>query len=106
MLYRETLTRLEVFERRVSENRDVMAASEFCRWLNFSGIFRILDAHPAPEPLKVDGAFLKWKSGEVLKACNDRFRTNDSKPHLAELQLQSLHDKLNTMAGYLSRLVP
>ncbi len=49
-----------------------MAASEFCRWLLFSGIFKLLQENSASGPLKVDGAHLEWKCRELLALCNDR----------------------------------
>jgi len=103
-IWKETINRLDTLSRRVAEGRDVMAASEFCRWLNFSGIFKLFDANPQPEPLKVDGAFARWKCEELLRACNDRFRTNSNAPTIGEKEMRSLHEKLDVLAGYVSRL--
>jgi len=97
--------RLDVLTARVRENRDVMSASEFSRWLFGSGLLELLEANSCDGFLKVDGAHLRWKCEELTRQCADRFRLNDSQPHLEALQLQALHEKLNTVAGYLSRLV-
>ncbi len=103
-IYRQTANRLEVLSARVAENRDVMAASEFCRWLAGSGVLEFLEANPQPPPLNVDGPLLRWQCKELLSACNERFARNDAAPHVSGLELQSIHEKLNLVAGYLSRL--
>lgn len=103
-IWRETSNRLDVLHRRVQEGRDVMAASEFARWLNFSGIIKLLEANAQDAPLKVDGALLRSKCEIVLAQCNDRFRTNSEDPNLAKAELLSIHEKLDTLAGYVSRL--
>lgn len=103
-IYSETSNRIDALSRRVQEGRDVMAASEFCRWLLFSGIFKLLEENASPAPLKVDGVHLRWKCEQLLDLCNGRLRSNSSEPCLTAGYLQSLHDKVDLMAGYLSRL--
>jgi hypothetical protein len=39
-----------------------------------------------------------------MRQVQDRFRCNDTAPHLAKSELESLHDKFDKVAGYLSRL--
>ena len=77
----ETSHRLDVLARCVAEGRDVMAASEFCRWLSFSGILILLERYPnqvpSHNPLKVDGAFLRWKCEDLQSAVNERLRTGN-----------------------------
>lgn len=104
LIYRETLSRLEVLHKRAAEHQDVMPTSEFCRWLLFSGILKLLEQNPAGEPCKVDGAFLRWKTEEVLRECNEYFSRLNKQPRITEVG--SLHEKVDLIAGYLSRLVP
>ena len=103
-IWRETDTRLDSLARRVAENRDVQPALEFARWLFWSGILELLEANACDGFLKVDGAHLRWRCEELQRQCTERYRLNDTKPHVEALQLQSIHEKLNLMAGYLSRL--
>ncbi len=53
---------LDSFSRRVQEGRDVESASDFARWLSFSGILMLLERYPnqvaSHDILKVDGLFL------------------------------------------------
>lgn len=103
-VYSESSSRIDVLSRRVQEGRDVLAASEFCRWLLFSGIIKLLEENPNPAPLKVDGAHLQWKCEELLQLCNSRLRSPVAEPCLTAGYLQSLHDKVDLVAGYLSRI--
>ena len=110
-IWRETMNKLSSFSHRVSENRDVMAASEFARWVSFSGLIPFFKQNPQPEPFKVDGSILEWTVDHLIERCNDRFRTNNSDPKLSVDEFESLHDKvdklasnLDTVAGYLARM--
>ena len=104
-IWSETNRRLDSLSDRVRENLEVMAALDFARWLFFSGLLELLEAHSCQGLLKVDGPNLRWKCQELQHDCQERLRLNDSKPHLEALQLQSIREKLDTMAGYLSKLV-
>jgi hypothetical protein len=107
-IYSETLAKLESFSRRVAEGRDINAASEFARWLPFSGILSLLDRYPnqvaSHNPLKVDGRFLRWKAEQLTEACNDRYRTNNQNPAIERTEFEAMREKIDRMAGYLSRL--
>jgi len=104
-IWSETDRRLDSLSDRVRGNVDVMAALDFSRWLFFSGLLELLEANSCEGLFKVDGPNLRWKCEELRRACQERFRLNDSKPHLEALQLQSIREKLDMMAGYLSKLV-
>lgn len=103
-IWREFSNKLESYRRRVQEGKDVAAASDFAKFVSWCGVIKLLEANPQKPPLVVDGAHLKWKCEELIRLCNDRFRTNDSQPHVEASELQSLHEKVDLMAAYLSRL--
>jgi asparagine synthetase B (glutamine-hydrolysing) len=105
------MNKLSSYSHRVSESRDVIAASEFARWLNFSGLIPLFNANPQDAPFKVDGALLQWAVNDLIERCNDRFRTNSSDPKMSVDEYESLHDKVDkmmsnqdTIAGYLAKL--
>ena len=93
-LWRETMNKLSSFKSRVSEGRDVTAASEFARWLQFSGIIKLLEANPQPAPLTVDGPLLRWTTDELINQCNERFRTNNLDPSFKATEFQTMHQKI------------
>lgn len=103
-IWRETVNKVAVFERRVQEGKDVMAASEFARFIKCCGLIGLLKANDRVEPLKVDGALLEWKLDELLRLCNERFRTCSIEPNLNAAYVQTLHEKVDLIAGYVSRL--
>jgi hypothetical protein len=103
-MWRETMTKLSSYSKRVSEGRDLVAASEFARWLNFSGTLELYKANPQAEPFKVDGAFMQWTVDQLIEQCNERFRTGSVDPNFKASEWQSMHEKIDKVAGYLSRL--
>ena len=107
-IYGQTVNQIDAFSKRVQEGRDVEAASDFARWLSFSGICLLLERYPnegqSHNPLKVDGRLLRWKCDQLIEACNLRFRTNNLNPSFEKKEFESLHEKVDRMAGYLSKL--
>ncbi len=103
-LYAETMNRLSTLRRRVQEGRDVMAASEFARWLIFSGMVELFKAHSQDGFHKVDGSLLASKTEMLLDMCNERFRTGKQDVQIEKQEMESLRDKVDTIAGYLAKL--
>jgi hypothetical protein len=107
-IYGQTVNQLDTFSKRVQEGRDVESASDFARWLSFSGILLLLERYPnqvqSHHPLKVDGSFLRWKCEQLIEACNERFRTNSLNPAFEKKEFESMHEKIDRVAGYLSKL--
>jgi hypothetical protein len=104
LIYRETMNKLSSYSKRVSEGRDLVAAADFAKWLNFSGLIRLFKANPQDEPFKVDGPFMQWTLDQLIEQCNERFRTGNADPNFKSSEWQSMHEKIDTIAGYLSRL--
>lgn len=103
---RECDTRLNEFTRRVREGRDVQSASEFAKFLLWSGILDFLKAYPQDPPLRVDGNLLESNCKTLISLCNDRFRTNSTNPCPTRDDQSSMHQKLDLIAGYLAKLSP
>src|SRR5262252_6463793 len=103
-LYSETHMRLDRYTRLVNEGKELMAALDFTRYLIWSGVIQILEQNAQDGPLKVDGSLIRWKCEELQRLVHDRFRSNDTAPHMATAELETLHDKLDKIAGYLSKL--
>lgn len=98
------MTRLDVLSERVQEGRDVMSASEFARWLNFSGIIKLLEQNSTDGPHKVDGPLVRWKCEALIKDCNAQFVRSSESAELSKDNVESLHAKLDRIAGHVSRL--
>jgi hypothetical protein len=103
-IWNETLNRLETYRRRVQENKDVMAASEFARWLFFSGLLELFKANAQDGFFKVDGCLIESKTETLIELCNERFRTKNQDPSFAKAEFESLGEKIDKMAGYLAKL--
>jgi len=105
-MWRETINRLDVYARRVSEAKGLDVALEFVNYLQTSGLIKFFEACPQAEPLKVDGAFLRWRCRELQRAIQDRYRTNDVVPHVEASELESISRKLDVLAAGIAKLSP
>jgi hypothetical protein len=103
-IYRETFNRLDRYARLVSEGKSLEAALDFARYVFWSGIIDLCEMNAEEGFFKVDGAHLRWKSEELQRAVQQRFRVNDTSPHLSSAETETIHDKLDSIAGYLSKL--
>lgn len=68
-IWRETNRKVESFARDVRECKNVREASDFARWLQFSGILALLEQFPQSEPLLVDGAALRKQIQDLIYEC-------------------------------------
>jgi hypothetical protein len=103
VLWSWTNQTLDSLSARVAENRSLGEASDFARFVINSRLAELLKAHSCADLLKVDGALIEWKAKELLRTVQERWRLNDTKPHLEALQLQSIHEKLDCIAGYFAK---
>ena len=81
-----------------------MEASRFARWLIFSGMAELFKAHPQDGFHKVDGWLLDSKTQTLIQMCNDRLATGSKSPQFEHVEFQSLHHKVDLIAGYLAKL--
>lgn len=105
-MWRETNNRLDVLARRVGEGKDVLAASEFARYLLFSGFLKMFERNPQDFPLKVDGHLLRWKCGDLLDKCARAWKDKNGVVHLDLSQLENVNRKLDIIAAHVSKFSP
>lgn len=103
-VYTECCARVEIYCKRVAEARDVQAASDFAKFLFFSGIIGLLKENASPEPLKVDGAHLAWKLEDLIERCNGHFRSNGRASGVSPGELESVHEKLARVSANVEML--
>jgi len=96
----QALMTLAIHARRVREGKDLMAALDFARYVMRSGIVTLLNEQG------MDGAKLRWMADQLAREVQERFVTNDTSPQLKDEDFRTLHDKLDLIAGFVSRLAP
>lgn len=102
---RETAARIETFTRRVKEGKDLQAAKDFTSYLRWSGVLKILEAHNnTTGPLKVDGALIRWKCGQLEKLVQAQFQSPSNVVHLELSALESINNKLDLLAGHVAKM--
>lgn len=103
-LWQETNNRLDLLARRVSEGKYLEEALDFVKWVQFSGLIELFTAHCVSAPLKVDGAFIRWKCENLQSEIFRRYRLNDGKPHVDASELEGISRKLDLIAGRLAQI--
>lgn len=106
VMWRETMNRLAGYSRVVDEGKALESALDFAHFVTWSGLIKLFKINPQAHPLKVDGALLQWTTEQLQSKVQERLRLNDTAAHLGESEMATVHDKLDLIAGYLSRLVP
>lgn len=111
VLWRETTRRLEVLQRRVNEGVDVDAASEFARWLRFSGVLKLLESAPDDERLPCKGFQLSKQAQTLLSDCGEWYAKHERAHHKPPAQvprseLEAITEQLAAMRCDLAKLSP
>jgi len=105
-LANSTSTQLAVLHDRAREGKDLQAANEFCAFLEWSGILKLLEAGSRPGPLKIDGAHIRWKQRELLGVVRAQFKANAKTISLELSQLEAVNHKLDLIAAHVAKLSP
>jgi len=109
IIWRETDNRVEVLHSRVREGKDVLAASEFARWLQFSGVLKLLVEQPFPLPCRA--AELRNKVEKLVAACGEWFALHERsniQPHppSPSPELERINAQLASLTAAVSNLSP
>jgi hypothetical protein len=99
----ETARRMDTLAARVVEGKFILEASEFVRWLRFSGIVGLCQANQAAGELPIDGAGLAVKCRELHEACNERLTSGDKTVRFENLAVESIVDRLAAIEAKLTR---
>jgi len=105
-LARETSNRIEVLHDRVSEGQDLQAAKEFCSYLRWSGIIRLIRSFEPVGQLTIDTAHIEWKFEQLESLTHDQSRQPSKVVSLQLSQLQAMNHKLDLIAGHVAKISP
>jgi len=97
VLWRETGNRLDTLWQCVREAKRVDEASNFCRWLQFSGVLQLLKRNPADFPLQVDGAALERKAKDILSECGELYAGGKHDAKYAASDIAEINRKLDAL---------
>jgi len=111
ILWRETSNRVEVLQGRVNEGLDVDAASEFARWLRFSGLLKILESAPDDPRLPCRGAVISKQVETLVYDCGQWYanheRANRKPPaQVPRSELEKINAQLQTLSAAVAQLSP
>jgi len=102
-LWKETCNRLQVLERAVQQGRAVDEASNFARWLSFSGLYRIFEAYPQPAPLEVDGKKIRALGERLVAACGVIYKGGTMAHNPSQSTVDEINLKVDGILAYLAK---
>jgi len=105
-LARETSNRIDVLQERVSEGQDLQAAKEFCSYLRWSGIIRLIRSFEPVGQLTIDTAHIEWKFEQLESLTHGQSRQPSKVVSLQMSQLQAMNHKLDLIAGHVAKISP
>ena len=102
---REIADRIATFTKRANEGKDLYAAKDFCSFIQWSGILTLLEQNASlGDPLPVDGKALRQDVERLAMLVCDKFRENSKTVTLEMSALESIHHKLDLIAGQVARI--
>lgn len=93
-IYTETWRYLETMAREVREGKSVNEASHFCRWLQFSGILRLLETHPSPED---DFRKLRRRVDDLAFECGLLYKDGKADAKYGASDIAEINSKLDSL---------
>lgn len=103
ILYRETVNFLDRLAGEVREGKNVMLASQFARWLQFSGLNKIFKENPScRKNLEVNAGVVERKTEDLLFECGELFRGGKADPKYAASDIAEINRKLDLLMERVS----
>ena len=104
ILFRETSNRIATYLRLVAEGKCLDEASNFARWLQFSGLMGVLRSNPQPMPLPVDGEKLRLQMEELIAACGEVYAKwgNNPAPQYQKTDIDEIREQLAAITKKLA----
>jgi len=97
-LWRETKGRLELLDKRAREGKQVDEASEFARWVRFSGLRYVFEAFDESSWRTLDKLVV-----QTLDDCAAYWKREPQGPWVSLSELEAVNQKLDRIAGELLR---
>ena len=100
VIHRETENYLARLARAASEGRAVDEANNFLRWLQFSGICRLLENYSFINEKFVT---LRAKASELQEICKPHLQGRNIKEHPSQARIDELHDKVDSLVAIFAK---
>jgi hypothetical protein len=110
-IWKETDRKLDVLGVRVREGVEVLVASDFVRWLEFSGLIQLFEENPWDGDMRVDGKQIREKVEALIYDCGEWFRLHENsfRPRGLEIprcEMEKVNRRLEQIEEHLSKLSP
>jgi len=102
-MWNETDTRLNTLVRRAREGKDLIAASEFARWLLMSGLVSLFESCPQKFP-RIDGRETRRLCVEIQQTCAKVWNSNGKQKFVGASDVESISEKLSHLTTMVEKL--
>jgi len=99
---RETSRHLDLLAQNAREGQNVMEAVNFARWIQFSGVCRLLERHSLPDRKYPS---LRKQAEDVIQDCSEHLRGGRVAPKYAESDISAINRKLDALLASAARPV-
>jgi len=101
-LWKETINQLKVLDAAVRDGRGLEEAINFARFVQWSGLAKLMERNACDGELKVDGALVRWKCRELERTVQDAWKGRElARP---KPDMEAINYKLDLIAGRLAQL--
>ena len=90
-------------ERALHQGRGVDEASNFARWLQFSGLLKILEAYPQPAPLEVDGVAVRRLVERVIAAAGELHKGGAMPINPSQSTVDEINGKIDFILSQMAK---
>jgi hypothetical protein len=99
-IYQETANYLDRLARAASEGRAVDEANNFLRWLQFSGVLRLLELYASLDP---NFRKLRVKCGELQDVCKPHLQGRRMPPSPNEARIDEVNQKVDAILCLMAK---
>jgi len=103
-LWKETSNRLASLSREAKEGKNLAEASNFARWVRFSGIIKLLEQHPQAGELRVDAESLSKSIDDLLWECGQQWNRRKPLAKYDVSDIAEINRKLDILAAQAAKL--
>ena len=104
--WKEAINRLESLRLRVKEGRDLDPALDFCRFILWSHIDKLLLPYQCDGELKVDVAYLRWKAEDLQREVQILYSTGKAAADANRGTMEAILHRLDLIAGHVAKFAP
>lgn len=106
-LCREIACRLDMLEKRVKEGKALQETKDFCSFLRWSGVLKLLELNSTTEResnLPVDGPLLRWRAEQLEHLAHKQMNAMCKEITIELCMMERIEHRLDLIAAQVARI--